>query len=115
MVNDFLFYQPVKIFFGMGKMAVINDVLEALGIERCVLVCDTFFAAKGQELMNANPRIVDLFAKVEPNPQLAGANEVAELGRKHNAQAVIGLGGGSSIDTATFAAAITLGDEDAEV
>ena len=115
MVNDFLFYQPVKIFFGMGKMAVINDVLEALGIERCVLVCDTFFAAKGQELMNANSRIVDLFAKVEPNPQLAGANEVAELCRKHNAQAVIGLGGGSSIDTAKFAAAITLGEEDAEV
>jgi len=115
MVKDFLFYQPVKIFFGMGKMASLNDVLEALEVERCVLVCDSFFAAKGKELMDANPRIVDLFAKVEPNPQLAGANEVAEMCRKHDAQAVIGLGGGSSIDTAKFASAITFGEEDAEV
>jgi len=115
MVNDFLFYQPVKIIFGMGKIASINDVLESLGIERCVLVCDTFFAAKGQQLMAENARIVDLFAKVEPNPQLSGANEVAQMCRRHKADAVIGLGGGSSIDTAKFASAITFGEEEAEV
>lgn len=115
MVKDFLFYQPVKIIFGMGKMAAINDVLEELGIERCVLVCDSFFASKGQELMERNSRIVALFSGVEPNPQLAGASTAAELCRAHNAEAVIGLGGGSSIDTAKFAAAIALGDEPAEV
>ena len=38
MVNDFVYYQPVKIVFGMGKMAALNEVLESLEIERCVLV-----------------------------------------------------------------------------
>ncbi len=115
MVKDFLFYQPVKIIFGMGKMAVINDVLAEMGIERCVLVCDSFFAAKGRELMQSNSRIVDVFSDVEPNPQLSGASQVAKLCRQHDAQAVIGLGGGSSIDTAKFAAATALGEEDIEV
>lgn len=115
MVPDFDFYQPVRIIFGMGKMAVLDDVLSLLGIEKCVLVCDTFFKEKGAALQRDNPRIAAVYAGVEPNPQLSGADYVAGLCRRHGADAVVGLGGGSSMDTAKFAAAIALGEDGAEV
>lgn len=114
MVNDFVFFQPVKIVFGMGRMAALDSVLESLGVERCVLVCDAFFAEKGRELMEQNDRVVGLFSNVQPNPQLSGAADAARLCSAQQADSVIGLGGGSSIDTAKFAAAIALGGERAE-
>mgnify|MGYP002710988326 FL=1 len=110
MVSNFLFYQPVKIFFGEGKLAKLDEVLAQMGIERAVLVCDSFFAAKGQALCENSSRIHAVFAGVEPNPQLSGAKAAVELCRQHNAQAVIGMGGGSSIDTAKFTAAIAMGE-----
>jgi alcohol dehydrogenase len=43
---------------------------------------------------------------VEQNPQLSGIEETVRLCREQEAQAVIGIGGGSSLDTAKFAAAV---------
>lgn len=114
MVSNFLFYQPVKIFFGEGKLAELDDILAQMGIARAVLVCDSFFAAKGQTLCENSSRIHAVFAGVEPNPQLSGAKAAVELCRQCSAQAVIGLGGGSSIDTAKFAAAIAMGEHSPE-
>ena len=106
MVNDFVFFQPVKIIFGMNRVSDLDNVLDSLGAERCMLVCDAFFAEKGRKLMQDNSRIVGVFSDVEPNPQLSGAAEVARMCRELGADSVIGLGGGSSIDTAKFDAAI---------
>lgn len=114
MVADFLYYQPVRILFGAGKVSNLTAVLNELGIESAVLVCDSFFAEKGKALMAGCPAIKAVFSDVEPNPQLSGARESAKLAREHNVQAVIGLGGGSSLDTAKFAAAVALGDDEPE-
>ena len=110
MVPDFLYHQPVQIHFGAGKLAQLPDVLAGLGADSAVLVCDAFFAQKGVELMEAVPQIKAVFSDVEPNPQLSGAARAAGLARDCGAQAIIGLGGGSSLDTAKFAAAVALGD-----
>lgn len=113
MVNEFIYSQPVKIYFGAGAFEKLGDVLESLSVSRCVLVCGRHFAPKAQELAEKDGRICAIFSGVEQNPQLSGVEETVRLARAHNADAVIGIGGGSSIDTAKFAAAAALGDGEA--
>lgn len=114
MVSNFTFYQPVKILFGMGRFSDLSGVLNELGLDAVVLVCDAFFAPKAKEIQEKCASVKTVFAGVEPNPQLSGAKEAAKLARAYGAQAIIGMGGGSSIDTAKFAAATALGDDEPE-
>ncbi len=114
MANEFLWTQPVRIWFGEGRLNDLDAVLNALEVSRCVLVCDPFFAGKAQALREQHPAILNVWAGVEPNPQLSGAAETVRLARECNAQAILALGGGSAIDTAKFAAAVALGNAPAE-
>ena len=114
MANDFIYAQPVKIFFGEGSFDRLDAVLDELKVRRAVLVCGRHFAAEASLLQKKIPQICAVFSDVEPNPQLSGAAEAAALARKHEADAVIGVGGGSAMDTAKFAAAIVPGNASAE-
>ncbi len=106
MTSDFVYAQPVKIFFGRGQFARLGAVLTELGIDRAVLVCGRHFAPEAEKLMAADARIRAVFDRVEQNPQLSGIEETVRLCRETDARAVIGVGGGSSLDTAKFAAAV---------
>ena len=111
-MTDFIYSQPVKIYFGTGKRKELGAVLSELGIRRCVLVCGHHFLPEAEKLRNSESRICAVFSGVEQNPQLSGAIETVALAREFQADAVIGIGGGSAIDTAKFAAATALGDGD---
>ena len=113
MALDFVYSQPVKIYFGEGRFQQLDSILEELGLERCVIACGRHFAPTAEELRRHNSRILAVFGEVEQNPQLSGVIETARLAREVKADAVIGIGGGSSIDTAKFAAAIALGEGEA--
>ena len=113
-MNKFVYTQPVKIWFGAGKLKELGSVLDELEVRRAVLVCGHHYLTHAQNLQQKEPRICAIFSDVEPNPQLSGAVKTAELARANGADAVIGIGGGSSIDTAKFAAAIACGDGDPE-
>ena len=110
MVNSFTYSEAVQVHFGVGKFASLADVLASLGIEKAVIACGRHFAAQAEALKDSVPAVKAVYGAVEPNPQLAGAIETARLARETGADAVIGVGGGSSLDTAKFAAAIALGD-----
>ena len=114
MANEFVYAQPVKIFFGAGKFDKLGEVLSELGVQRCVIACGRHFAPTAQAMMARDARIAAVFGGVEQNPQLSGVAETARLARETGADAVLGIGGGSSIDTAKFAAAIALGEGTAE-
>lgn len=111
---DFIYSQPVRIFFGEGEAERLPEILTELGQKRCVLVCGKHFAEKAAEMQRETPQICAVFSGVLPNPQLAGVEETLRLARETEADAVIGIGGGSSIDTAKFAAACACGSESAE-
>ena len=106
MVLEFIYTQPVKIFFGAGKFEGLGQILEELGLRRCVAVCDPFLREKLEALREKLPGICAVYSNIQPNPQLAGAAAVAALIREREADGVIGVGGGSTLDTAKFAAAI---------
>ncbi len=113
MAPEFVYTQPVKIYFGAGKFEALGAVLEELGLERCVIACGRHFAPEAESMKAKDSRIVAVFGGVEQNPQLAGIIETARLARESNADTVIGIGGGSAIDTAKFAAAIARGEGEA--
>jgi len=114
MVSNFVYSQPVKIFFGEGTFAKLGEVLDELKVERCVIACGRHFAPTAEAMKTTEPRICAVFGGVEQNPQLSGIIETTRLAREVKADAVIGIGGGSALDTAKFAAAIALGDGEAE-
>lgn len=103
---EFVYTQPVRIYFGAGQFAKLPQILEELGLNRCVAVCDPFLEKTVSGLMESCRTIRAVFSEVEPNPQLSGAAKLAALIRETEADSVIGVGGGSTMDTAKFAAAI---------
>ena len=82
MTSEFVYAQPVKIFFGRGQFARLGAVLTELGIERAVLVCGRHFAPEAEKLMAADGRIRAVFDRVEQNPQLSGIEETVRLCRE---------------------------------
>lgn len=111
---EFIYSQPVKIYFGEGELERLSEILSEADIKRCVLVCGRHFADKAAELQKYLPSICAVYSEVEANPQLSGVAETVRLAREHDADAVMGIGGGSSIDTAKFAAACACGESSAE-
>lgn len=110
MASEFVYSQPVKIYFGAGKFAQLGDILGELGARRCVIACGKHFAPEAERLCRALECVVGVFGGVEQNPQLSGIEETVRLCRALEADTVIGVGGGSSLDTAKFAAAVTRGE-----
>ena len=110
MANEFVYSQPVKIYFGEGKFSQLGEILSELGSERCVIACGKHFAPEAEKMRETIDAIVGVFGGVEQNPQLSGIEETVRLCRETKADTVIGIGGGSSLDTAKFAAAVTLGE-----
>ncbi|MDO4989575.1 MAG: iron-containing alcohol dehydrogenase, partial [Eubacteriales bacterium] len=105
MVNDFFYKQPVRIWFGEGKFQQLESVMAELGCKKCVLVCGRHFAPEAKAMMEKMPAIAAVYGEVEQNPQLAGVEETVRLARSLGADTIVGIGGGSSMDTAKFAAA----------
>ncbi len=103
---EFVYSQPVKIWFGAGKLEGLDQILEELGLRRCLAVCDPFLRPRLEALREKVPAICAIYSDVQPNPQLSGAAAAAALIRELDADGVVGMGGGSTLDTAKFAAAI---------
>lgn len=114
MVNEFVYAQPVKIYFGSGSFGRLGEVLDSLAVKKAVLVCGKHFEKQAEALSEEEKRICAVFSGVEPNPQLSGVAETVRLARSHQADAIIGIGGGSALDTAKFAAASAPGDAEPE-
>lgn len=110
---EFVYTQPVKIYFGAGKFEALGLILKELGLRRCVAVCDPFLRSRLEALREKVPAICALFSDVQPNPQLSGAAAVAALIREREADGVVAVGGGSTLDTAKFAAAIAFDNGEA--
>ena len=103
---EFVYSQPVRIWFGPGKLEELGQILAELGLSRCLTVCDPFLRPRLEALREKVPAIRTIYSDIQPNPQLSGAAAAAELIRELDADGVIGMGGGSTLDTAKFAAAI---------
>lgn len=100
-----------EILFGESVLQNLPSVLKKLNAGKVLLVTDNGIVRAGIServctlLRDAGIQLA-IFDSVEPDPSIHQVNTVAALARAEAIDAVIGLGGGSSIDVAKVAAAL---------
>ena len=103
-MKGFRFYQPTEIMFGPGRVADAGRTVAGLG-RRCLIVSgppgrsDAILDRVKESLAAAGVAWAH-FAGVAPNPTTEIVSAGARAAREHGADVVLGVGGGSSMDTA---------------
>lgn len=101
----FDYHIPTKIIFGRGRLKELAT--EELPGSKALIVITNGQSMKRLGYLNQVTQYLKesgvdsvLFDKVLPNPILAHVSEAAELARRESCDMVVGLGGGSAIDSA---------------
>lgn len=105
------YMQPVKIYFGKGRVREIKKIAQELGVKRGLLVASPFFFRSGlaEKIMQESAGMLTAsFGDISPNPDVTEVDECAEVIRKNNIGFVVALGGGSPMDCAKAAASVAL-------
>jgi len=102
---NFNYYIPTKILFGAGKLNELSN--EALPGKKALIVISSGNSMKKNGYLKRVEEILDskgigyvVFDKILPNPIKSHVMEGAETAKREGCDFVIGLGGGSSIDSA---------------
>lgn len=106
-MKSFKYYQPTRITFGFGKLEEVGEIAKRYG-RKCLLV--TVSASSVPVLRDLFERTKDIlrnegvevahFDGVIPNPTTGSISEGAKMAKEFGTEMVLGLGGGSSMDTA---------------
>lgn len=109
-MNNFDFYNPVRVRFGAGQLESVGEIAHKAGQCACIVsyrelgplkpVCD-----KVEKILKEKGISVFTFYKADPNPDIKTIGEGADFCREHNVDFVIGIGGGSAMDAAKSVAA----------
>jgi alcohol dehydrogenase class IV len=104
-MDNFNYFQPTEIRFGRGRLSEVGEVVAGYG-KRCLLVTVPVFEALApvfdkvkQSLSNAGVECAH-FDGVVANPTTESISKGAQKARDLDADVVLGVGGGSSMDTA---------------
>jgi hypothetical protein len=110
------FYLPTKIIFGSGSLTRLGSEARRIG-NKAVLVTGSSSMRKTGVLdrvtedLKASGVAISVFDKVEPNPRVSTVDEGSSIARRQRADLIIGLGGGSAMDTAKGIALASSGTE----
>lgn len=105
MINNFLYYVPVKVVFGAGKLKEAGEYVKQYGKKALIVTTGPFFKENGlvgriQKILADSGVDSELFHEVSPNPFCTQIDAGAAFGKKTGCDVIIGLGGGSAIDAA---------------
>lgn len=108
-------YLPTRVVFGAGRLSELktlalpgkkallcvtaDGLMTKLGIQQRVI-----------EYLKENHTDCEVFDQVQPNPTMGGVEAATALAKETGCDFVIGLGGGSSIDTAKATAVMMVSD-----
>jgi len=112
---NFEAYLPTRILVGEKKLEDIGKQVKEYG-DRAFLVTgkksmkESGFTDRVVKLLESEAVIVDLFDKVETNPTREIINEGGALAKKLGSKVIVGLGGGSAMDSAKAIAVLVGGD-----
>ncbi len=106
MQTDFMFYMPTKILFGAGKLNELARTPFLPGRKAMIIIGAAGamrrhgYLERVQNLLQKNGVASEVFDRISENPLLEHVDEGAERVRAAGCDFVVGLGGGSTIDSA---------------
>lgn len=104
-MKDFNYFQPTEIVFGPGRIAECGKIASQYGKNVLLVTVPIFDAIRPMldrtiaSLQAAGLEVIH-FDGVVLNPTTESITQGANLAKKHDIDIVVGLGGGSSMDTA---------------
>ncbi len=104
--NDLAFsvYQPTRVVFGEGSVRELPLECKRIGLERVLVVTDTFLRHKTDVVARVEKalgaRLAGIYDGVIPDTGVDVIDQGAALGRTLRADGLVSVGGGSAIDTA---------------
>ena len=105
MAAPFDFQPRTRLVFGVNAVERAGEIVRELGVQKVLLVTDPGLAAAGHEqhalksLAADGVRVV-VFDQVRENPTTKCVEDCLAVAKAAGIEAIIGLGGGSSMDTA---------------
>ncbi|MCK5834735.1 MAG: iron-containing alcohol dehydrogenase [Lentisphaeria bacterium] len=110
-MENFVYYNPVKVNFGKGVIAGLGDKLIKDQIKKVLMVFGGGSIKKNgvydqvtQSLKSAGISWIEVDG-VQPNPTLKKVEEATRMAKENGVDAILAVGGGSVIDTAKTTAA----------
>ncbi|MDK2923784.1 MAG: alcohol dehydrogenase, partial [Pseudothermotoga sp.] len=117
-MENFVFHNPTKLIFGKGTIPKIGEEIKSFGIKKVLMLYGGGSIKKNgvydqvvESLKRNGIEWVEV-SGVKPNPVLSKVHEAIEVCRRENVEAVLGVGGGSVIDSAKAIAAGVLYEGD---
>jgi alcohol dehydrogenase class IV len=110
MFNSFQYFSPIEFLFGAGRSREAAAKLSGRGLSRALIVTDPGIENAGivdtvEGYLTEGGITVARFTDVKSNPTVENVDAGAEMLKEFGADSIIGLGGGSPIDTAKIIAA----------
>lgn len=104
-MQPFTYHLPTRVLFGSGRLADVGVEAKKLGSRAILLTGRTAMQKQGvlakvTGMLTAQGVEAVLFERVEPNPRQETLDEAVQLALETDCDFVIGLGGGSPMDSA---------------
>ena len=102
-MNDFTFYNPVRLYFGKNQVEQLENELPKYGDKILVVYGGGSIKRNGlyEDVMSVlkklNMKVFEL-SRVEPNPRVSTARKGIEICKNESIDFVLAVGGGSVID-----------------
>ncbi|MBW1971649.1 MAG: iron-containing alcohol dehydrogenase [Deltaproteobacteria bacterium] len=106
-----IFYSPTKIIFGLGAIKDLPNECKQLG-KKPLIVTDSFMSKTEivkdiMEILKSAGMEPGLYDGVVPEPPLESVDNGVKVALEGNYDVIVGVGGGSSMDTAKGVAIVT--------
>jgi alcohol dehydrogenase len=112
-------YEPATLRFGSGSVAALADELANHGLERALVVCGSTVGSTPAVIDpvtdGLGERLAGVFPDTTANKRLETAISGVGAVREYDADVLVGLGGGSSLDVAKVISVLAADDRDPAV
>ena len=117
-MRDFIYYAPTKVYFGKGKYKDVGKIIKGYGYSTIMMQYGRSSIKKNglydevmKSLINSGIKVIEM-GGVQPNPNIEFVRKAIDTARENKVEMILGVGGGSVIDSCKYTAAGVLNEGD---